>query len=134
MPWEDANLTVVIRITDEIWQWAIDRNIWLSAAHTPGVDNYEADQLSRNLNPNLEWSVTDEIFSQMLKAFPFRTTIDLFASRVNAKLPSYVAWEPDPFARYVDAFTVNWALHPFYAFPPFILVGRYLQKKKKNSR
>lgn len=37
----------------------------------------------------------------------------------------------DPFARYVDAFTVNWALHPFYAFPPLILKGRCLPKKKK---
>lgn len=40
----------------------------------------------------------------------------------------------DPFARYVDAFTVNWALHPFYAFPPLILKGRCLPKKKKNLR
>ena len=79
------------RITYEIWQWAIDRNIWLSAAHTPGVDNYEADQLSRNLNRNLKWRVTDEVFSQMLKAFPFLPTTDLFASRVNAKLPTYVS-------------------------------------------
>ena len=47
---------------------------------------------------------------------------------MNAKLPTYVSWKPDPFARYVDAFTVNWALYPFYVFPPFILVGRCLQK------
>ena len=86
------------RITYEIWQRAIGKNIWLSAAHTPGVHNYEADQLSRKLNPNLEWSVTDEVFNQMFKAFPFRPTIDLFASRVNTKLPTYVSWKPYPFA------------------------------------
>ena len=90
----------------------------MSAAHTPAVDNYEADQLSRNLNPNREWSVTDEEFSQMLKAFPFQPTIDLFASRVKANLPNYASWKPDPFARYVDAFTVNWALHPFLRISP----------------
>ena len=88
----------------------------------PGVDDYEADQLSRNLNPNLEWSVTDEVLSQILKAFPFRPIIDLFA------LPTNVSWKPDPFARYMDAFTVNWALHQFYAFPPFTLVGLCFQK------
>ena len=70
----------------------------------------------------------DEVFSQMLKAYPFQPTIDLFASRVNAKLPTNVSWKPDPFARYVQAFTVNWALYPFHAFPPFVLVGRCLQK------
>ena len=100
----------------------------MSAAHTPGVDNYEADQLSRNLNPNLEWSATDDVFSLVLKAFPFRPTIDLFA------LPTYLSWKSDPFARYVDAFTVNWALHPFYAFPPLILKGRCLPKKKKKKK
>ena len=89
------------------------------------VDIYEADQLSRNLNLNLEWSATDDVFSLVLKAFPFRPTIDLFA------LPTYLSWKPDPFARYVYAFTVNWALHPFYAFPPLILKGLCLQKKKK---
>ena len=62
----------------------------------PGVDNYEADQLSRNLNPNLEWSVTDEVFGQMLEAFPFRPTVDLFA------MPTYVSWKPDPLARNVN--------------------------------
>ena len=59
------------RITYEIWQWAIEKNIWLSAAHTPGVDNYEADQLSTKVYPNLEWSFTDEVFNQMLKRFFF---------------------------------------------------------------
>ena len=90
----------------------------MSAAHTPGVHNYEAEQLSRNLNANLDWSPTEEVFSEMLKAFPSRPTMDFSASRMNAKLPTYVFWKPDPFARYVDAFTVNMTLHPFYAFPP----------------
>lgn len=116
------------RIAYDIWQWAIGKNIWVSAAHTPGVENCDADYLSRQLNPNIEWSVTDEVFNQVLRVFPLRLTIDLFASRVNAKLPIYVSWKADPFAHFIDAFTINWASHTFYAFPPFILVGRCLQK------
>ena len=69
----------------------------------------------------------------MLKAFLFRPTIDLFASQVNAKLPTFVSWKPNRFAQYVDAFTVNWALHPFYTFPPFIHVGRCLQKLRGDG-
>jgi len=116
------------RIAFKIWQWAIEKNIWLSAAHVPGIENQHADSLSRTLNPNLEWSVTDRVFNQICKCYPGKPSIDMFASRVNAKLPMYVSWKPDPFAVSIDAFTVNWAAHDFYAFPPFVLVGRCLQK------
>ena len=121
------------RIACDIWQWAIEKSIWLSAAHTPGTGNCEADELSRKFNPNLEWSVTDEVFNQILKVFALGPTIDLFASRVNAKLPAYVSWKADPFARYVDAFTLNWASHTFYAFPPFVLVSRCLSKVRGDG-
>ena len=36
-------------LTKDIWDWARERNIWLSAAHLPGFSNVDADQLSRNL-------------------------------------------------------------------------------------
>ena len=118
------------RITYEIWQWAIDRNIWMSAARTPGVDNYEADNYQENLILILNGASR---MKYSVKWFPFLPTIDLFASRVNSKLPTYVSWKPDPFARYVDEFTVNWALYPFYAFHPFIPVGRCLEKVRGDG-
>ena len=63
----------------------------------------------------------------MLKAFPFRPTIDLFT------LQTYVSWKRDPFARYMDAFTVNWVLHQFYAFPQFTLVHLCFQKSRGDG-
>ena len=33
--------------------------------------------------------------------------VDLFASRVNAQLNSYISWRPDPDAMAVDAFRVE---------------------------
>ena len=45
---------VCYSLAKEIWDWAIDRNIWLSVAHIPGFSDVDADQLSRNLNLNLE--------------------------------------------------------------------------------
>ena len=98
MPWGGCESDSCNRIAYDIWQWAIEKSIWLSAAHTPGTENCEADELSRKFNPNLEWSVTDEVFNQILKVFALGPTIDLFASRVNAKLPAYVSWKADPFA------------------------------------
>ena len=33
-------------ITREIWQWCKDREIWITPAHIPGVENTEADLAS----------------------------------------------------------------------------------------
>ncbi|XP_028394449.1 uncharacterized protein LOC114518643 [Dendronephthya gigantea] len=38
-----------------IWEWCIFRNIWLSAAHIPGVDNTIADSESRSTDSHTEW-------------------------------------------------------------------------------
>ena len=39
-----------------------------------------------------------------------------------------VSYKPDPFATYVDAFSVNWCHYKCYIFPLFGLMGRILQK------
>ena len=54
--------------------------------------------------------------------------IDIFASRLNAQLPRFISWHPDIDAEAVDAFTVDWRKLKFYAFPPFCLIARCLQK------
>lgn len=46
--------------------------------------------------------------------------VDMFATRLNAKLPCYVAWKPDPGAIAIDAFTTNLSGYTLiYCFPPF---------------
>lgn len=54
--------------------------------------------------------------------------IDLFASRLTNQLPRYVSWKADPGAEATDAFSLNWAQHRGYAFPPFVLIGRCLKQ------
>ena len=98
-------------LSTEIWDWAITRQVWLSAVHTPGAENTKADSLSRNLNPNLEWSLTDRAFTRILEDYCFTPGVDLFASRLNHKLETYVSWKPDPFATFIDAFTIDWGPH-----------------------
>ena len=114
-------------LTKEIWNWAISRNIWLSAAHIPGAKNSDADFQSRHLNSNLEWSISNLTFNKIVCFFG-KPTIDLFASRLNRQVETFVSWKPDPLASFVDAFSLNWSKYDFYAFPPFSLVGRCLQK------
>ena len=40
----------------------------------------------------------------------------------------YCAWRPDPGCTHVDAFSINWSTYAFYAFSPFSLVSRCVQK------
>lgn len=118
----DCNL-----ITREIWEWAIEHNIWISAAHIPGIDNIEADHLSRDLNLELEWMLSPQAFQKVVHELG-SPDIDLFASRLNAQTEIYASWKPDPKAKFIDAFTLNWSDYYFYAFPPFCLVSRCVQK------
>ena len=70
-------------IAKDTWDWAIDKDIWLSAAHIPGSSNIDADQLSRNLNLDLEWMLSAPIFQRIVALF-VKPYIDLFVSRLNA--------------------------------------------------
>ena len=65
---------------------------------------------------------------QLLTKIWGEPSIDLFASRLNAQVPCYASWRPDPDAAYVDAFSISWKKQFFYAFPPFSLIARCLQK------
>ena len=114
-------------IAKQIWIWAEERNIWLSGAHIPGVDNVLADYKSRHFEDNLEWCLSDKIFRTIVSVFG-KPEVDLFASRLNHKLDRFVSWKPDPQAIAVDAFSLDWANDMFYAFPPFSCVGRVVEK------
>ena len=110
-----------------IGDWAISRTIWLSAAHIPGRDNVAAGELSRTFNLELEWTLTNSVFQKIIACFG-QPDIDLFPSRLNALIPTYVSWKPDPMAKHIDAFKVNWSQYSFYAFLPFCLISRCVQK------
>ncbi len=111
----------------EIWNWCIERNIWITASYLPGKLNTEADAKSRKFNDRTEWMLSKQAFKRIEQEFG-KPEIDLFASRLNAQLDRYVTWFPDPHAESVDAFTLDWGTLSFYAFPPFCLISKCLQK------
>lgn len=113
-------------ITKKIILWCKQRNIWISAYHIPGVDNVTADRYSRKLSFHTEWMLDKNVFKKLCLEFG-TPDIDLFASRSNHLLPSYMSLYPDPFACAINAFHHVWNGY-VYIFPPFNLISRILQK------
>ena len=102
-----------------IWLFAIDRELWLSAAHCPGATNTEAHRASRQFNDETEWTLENSIFSAICNRYG-SPDIDLFAARNNHKVARYCAWQPDPGAVFIDAFHYHWGQGELlYMFPPF---------------
>lgn len=115
------------KITRDIWQWCEKRNIFVFASYIKSSQNKDADMESRNLNIDTEWELSSAAFNKIVEKFG-RPQIDLFASRLNAKCDKYISWKRDPYAYNIDAFTVKWDKYFFYAFPPFSLILKSLQK------
>lgn len=118
-------------ITKKIWDWCEARNIFIFASYINTKENVTADFLSRNKSSNSEFELNNTSFSRIIKVFG-SPDIDLFASRINAKCDRYISWGPDPDSFCVDAFTIDWQGFFFYAFPPFSLIDKVLQKIKDD--
>lgn len=90
-----------------VWIWCQERDNWVAATHIPGVSNVEADFASRHFTDDTEWSLNRLIFLAVCRNW-FTPDIDLFASRANHLLPSYVSWGPDELSIACDAFLLDW--------------------------
>lgn len=114
-------------LTKQIWQWCEQRNLFIFASYIKSKDNCIADHESRRLDTETEFTIANYAFKKI--CHDLRTPeVDLFASRINAKCKIFASWFRDPEAEILDAFTVSWANYNFYAFPPFSLVAKVLQK------
>ncbi len=120
-------------LAKQVWEWCIERQIWISAADIPGRDNFVADFESRRNEKASEWMLDKCCLTKALIELDFVPDIDLFASRINKQFAKYVSYRPDPQASSVDAFTLSWRSLMFYAFPPFSLLGNVLSKIKEDK-
>ena len=79
-----------------------------------------------------DWRMDSKVFQQIFNRWgPLQE--DLFAARHNAQLPRYFSFKPDPGAVAVDAFAQDWSGLTPYAFTPFLMVGRCLQKIREEK-
>ena len=120
-------------LAKQIWEWCINRAIWLSAAHIPGKHNVIADKESRRELRQSEWMINKEMLKDSLKKLNFKPDIDLFTSRINKQYKKYVSYRPDPNAIAINAFSLDWADLKFYAFPPFSVISTVLSKMEMDQ-
>ena len=59
------------QLSQQIWSWCIDHNVWLTVAHIPGKQNTEADRESRLTQRDTEWTLQKPIFDAATKKFFF---------------------------------------------------------------
>ena len=125
--------STLLNMVCSLWQWCLQRGITLSAEHLPGVHNTTVDASSRTFHSSAEWQVLPSVFRRN-NTLLGPCQVDLFATRLNHQLPCYISWCPDPFSMSTDAFQGKWTGFLGYAFPPFALVGKCLQKVRREKK
>ena len=113
--------------------WCADRRITLRARHIPGHLNVLADALSREgqVLPS-EWSLSPRVF-KALESLWGPHHIDLFATRWNCKVPTFVSPIPDDRAWGVDALSLPWEGFMAYAYPPSGVLAKVLTKIRSHE-
>jgi len=78
------------------------------------------------------WKLNPFLFQEICLRTGF-PTIDLFASRHSNQIKRYISWKPDPNSVATDAFQQNWREDLMYAFPPFCLISKVVQKIRQDK-
>ena len=117
----------------KIMTWCHHYQITLKARHIPVCLNVMTDLLSRsNQVQSTEWSLHPQVFKQICHKW-FTPHVDLFATRLNHKVPLYVSPVQDENAWDMDALNIDWSGLTAYAYPPMALLHRVIQKIRQSS-
>ena len=72
--------------------------------------------------------LNQKFFIKIISKFQFKKEVDVFVSRLNAQLPVFVSYHPDPETMHINTFSPSRRDRSFYAFPPFVIIGKVLHK------
>ena len=118
--------------TQRLLLFAESKHWFLLSKHVPGRLNILADQLSRRgQSIQTEWELLQEVAQSLFDRWG-QPLIDLFATRLNTRLPLFYSPVPDPLALGVDALSVSWENLDCYAFPPHRIIPQVLHKFRQT--
>ena len=115
----------------DIWEFCLQNEVHISAAHIPGIHNILADTASREFSDSAEWAIPQQVFQDITEKFG-TPDIDMFASRLNKKLEKYASWKPDPESIIIDSMCISWKNTFIYLFPPFSMFWPILSKIERD--
>ena len=114
----------LMELTISIMEFCHSHGIRLVPKHLSGSLNVLADLESREGPISTEWSLDKATFQWVSSLSP-PFQVDLFATRHNHQLPSFVSPCPDPAALDVNALVVPWSRwDSIYLFPPSQLLHK----------
>ena len=120
-------------LAKQILLWCKLHQIRILCRHIRGDLNVLTDSLSRsNQIISTEWSLLPAVV-QALWLLWGRPLIDLFATRDNYKLPTFVSPFPDDQAWAVDALAISWEGLWAYTYPPLTVVTQSVGKIQEES-
>ena len=121
------------KFTAKILRFFEGHKLHLTTTFIQSSCNVEADAASRKgINDDIEWEIAQSVFDLITNELQV-PEVDLFANRLNNKVPKYVSWFRDPGAIGVDALHFDWTkFHYMYAFVPFSLIPRLLSKLQRT--
>ena len=122
----------LLDVTEEVFEWAHERNTELSAEYILGSLIITADLASCEKDFNKEWRLMPTIFHDICRIYG-EPTIDLFAICINTQLPLFYTWKPNPEALGTDVFAFNWNNNFLYAFPPFRVIKDIIRKTREDT-
>ena len=127
-----TSCSILCGLALELWQFCVNRNINISSLHIAGKLNVRADKLSRLEVSDHDYFLSSSMFSSLSEAISFPLKVDLFADRLNYKIPNYISWHNDPYSSLVNAFSFKWVGN-VYLFPPIPLIDRALNKFENDK-
>ena len=108
----------------DLWYWSLSRQIHISAIQQT------CRSYVKKVRANCRMEV--ELCSVPKDCCSLRDATDLFATRANTQFRTFVLWIPDPQSTAI-AFSVHWSDPLSYAFPPFSLIIRCVQRMKNQN-
>ena len=105
----------LLQLAQELWNYALQQQITLTAEYLPGRLNQEADWESKHFQYSSDWKLKPSIFQELNQLWgPLE--IDMFANRLNTQLETYASWFPGPFAQATYYFQIPWSGVKGYSF------------------
>ena len=89
-----------------VWEWCIDRDIWLTASHIPGKLNVIADRASMAFDESKEWKRDAAVYVQLMLHFGTPKWTCCFTAELSNVAICLVASDPRAWA-IIDAFALE---------------------------